>query len=90
MPATPDPKNEIQIRFNELCALGGGKRGGLSRTKVQELLRNGGQRLNANGYKETEEHLHSYTQFNPWHVCFAIGLCWDTLRVSTLNSRGPW
>jgi hypothetical protein len=72
-----NPVNDTQRGFNELCARGGGQRGGPARTRVQELLADSGRALTAIGHREIIEHLDHYADRSPWHVCFAVGLCWD-------------
>lgn len=75
MPAIPDPKNEIQRRFNELFD----RANRPPKDDVLRLLRDGGQRLNQNGYRESAEHLAAFPDASPWHVCFAVGLAWGHL-----------
>lgn len=77
--AISKPLNETQRRFNDLCKLGGGVKGGPARTKVQELLHWSGQSLNAFAHKEISAMLDEFSDRNPWHVCFAVGLCWGRL-----------
>ena len=73
------PVNAVQLKFNELCAHGGGQRGGPPKSKVQELLHWGSVKLNGMATREAEEHLTVFADRNPWHVCFALGLCWGHL-----------
>ena len=71
--------NEIQQRFAELCKKGGGPRGGPARGRVQDLLKDGGERLNRLAFDETREALEDNRGSDPWHVCFAVGLAWGHL-----------
>jgi hypothetical protein len=82
------PVNDHQREFNELCESGGGLKGGLARTKVRDLLRRSGQRLNAAAYKEVAEHLATFPESNPWYVCFAIGLSWGHLAKHHIDFTG--
>ena len=88
MPVIPNPTNEIQVRFNELCEQGGGRKGGPVKREVQLLLRDGGRRLNVNGYRDAQQNLHEYSGYNPWHVCFALGLCWGHLARTDVHFVG--
>jgi hypothetical protein len=74
-----NPLNLAQRRFNELCELGGGQRGGPTRGKVLELLSESGRALNTFAVRETGLHLAAFPDANPWHVCFAVALCWGHL-----------
>jgi hypothetical protein len=74
-----EPVNSTQREFNKLCELGGGQGGGPARGKVLELLRASGQRLNAMAFRQVGEQMSAFPEANPWHVCFAIGLCWGHL-----------
>src|SRR5437868_695674 len=84
----PNPVNETQRRFNELCERGGGQRGGPARTRVQQLLAQSGRALTARGHQEITEHLRNCANSNPWHVCFAVGLCWGRLARLDLEFTG--
>ncbi|GAA0591260.1 hypothetical protein GCM10009099_30920 [Caenispirillum bisanense] len=91
------PLNETQRRFNDLCRLGGGPRGGPARSKVQELLRWSGQSLNEIAYREVAAVMDTFSDRNPWHVCFGVGLCWgrfanlnDEFLGATLNLMENW
>jgi hypothetical protein len=75
----PNPINDTQARFAKLCALGGGPKGGPARTKVQQLLREDGKKLNELAYKEVAFHLEENVGANPWHIWFCIGMCWGNL-----------
>jgi hypothetical protein len=75
----PAAINGVQASFAELCKLGGGPKGGPARTKVQKLLFDGGKKLNDYAYAEVAEHLETFSDRNPWHVCFVIGLSWGHL-----------
>jgi hypothetical protein len=86
--ALPNPLNETQRRFAELCRLGGGRNGGPARTKVQEVLREGGRRLNHFGESEVAEAFKEYGEFNPWHICFAVGLSWGRIARFELEYIG--
>ena len=83
-----NPVNDTQRGFNELCARGGGQRGGPARTRVQELLADSGRALTAIGHREIIEHLDHYADRSPWHVCFAVGLCWGRLARLDLEFTG--
>jgi hypothetical protein len=83
-----NPVNETQRSYNKLCALGGGQRGGPARGRVQALLAGGGRALTAIGHGEITEHLGHYASHNPWHVCFAVGLCWGRLARLDLEFTG--
>lgn len=86
--SVPKPVNWVQEDFNKLCDLGGGKNGGPVRHKVLELLRSAGKRLNGVAHREAQEHLRAYPDANPWHVCFAVGLCWGHLAKLELEFTG--
>lgn len=75
----PKPVNETQEAFAELCAKGGGPKGGPARTKVQALLRESGQELNKYAEAEIAHSLRVLSSADPWKVCFAMGLCWGHL-----------
>lgn len=74
-----DPVNEMQEVFNELCIKGGGQKGGPARTRVQEIIRVYGQRLNRDAYDQMADALAWVPEADPWHVAFAMGLCWGTI-----------
>lgn len=73
------PVNDWQRRYNELCNLGGGRHGGPARTRVQQLLHDAGQELNEELETYVLDTLETFCDFNPWHVCFAIGVAWGHL-----------
>lgn len=73
------PVNETQRIYNALCEKGGGVRGGPTRGKVLELLRNSGQALNVFATREMTDNLAAFPSANPWYVCFAVGLSWGHL-----------
>lgn len=73
--------NEIQKRFQELCKLGGGQKGGPARGPVQELLLEGGQRLNQMAFAETAVAVSLNPSANPWHTMFAVGMGWGHLAL---------
>jgi hypothetical protein len=75
----PKPINDTQRTFSELCEKGGGVKGGPARTKVQALSKESGQQLNKLAEAEVTEHFKELSNRNPWHLCFAIGLCWGHL-----------
>lgn len=73
------PINETQRQFAQLCANGGGIKGGPAKSKVLELLRWSGSKLNEGAYDQTREQFEAFPDANPWHVCFAVGLAWGHL-----------
>lgn len=75
----PKPVNDTQRMFAELCAKGGGPGGGPARTKVQELLRESGQELNAFAESEVAHAFKVCSGAGPWKVCFSMGLVWGHL-----------
>lgn|GEM_PF-1169225 len=79
------PVNDLQRQFNELCEKGGGVKGGPVRGKTLELLKFYGQTLNQGASEEIQEHLAAFPDANPWHVCFALGLCWGHLAKVDLT-----
>ena len=80
-----NPVNDLQRDFNELCKKGGGVHGGPVRGKTLELLKFYGQTLNKGASDEVLEHLAAFPDANPWHVCFALGLCWGHLAKVDLT-----
>jgi hypothetical protein len=79
------PINDLQRQFNELCEKGGGVKGGPVRGKTLELLKFYGQTLNKGATEQVQEHLATFPDANPWHVCFALGLCWGHLAKVDLT-----
>jgi hypothetical protein len=77
----PKPINDTQRVFADLCEKGGGQKGGPAGTKVQQLLMDSGQALNKFAYAEMDQALKDNPNANPWHVCFAVGLCWGHLAI---------
>lgn len=75
----PAPVNDTQVQFAALCKAGGGLKGGPIRSKVLDLIRRSGQKLNLLAYQEVAEHFAAHPSSNPWHVCFGLGLCWGHL-----------
>lgn len=73
------PINDVQREFNALCVKGGGVGGGPVRGKTLELLKSAGKRLNTGASEEIQAHLDAFPGANPWHICFALGLCWGHL-----------
>lgn len=71
--------NEIQRKFDALCKLGGGQKGGPARGPIQALLLDGGQRLNRMAFDETAFALKLNPNANPWHTMFAVGMGWGHL-----------
>lgn len=79
------PINDLQKEFNVLCEKGGGVKGGPVRGKTLELLKTYGQKLNAGATDEVCAHLAAFPEANPWHVCFAMGICWGHLAKVDLT-----
>jgi hypothetical protein len=75
----PRPINGTQAEFHELCELGGGSHGGPARSKVQQLLRDRGKKLNVLAYDEIGQQMTDLADRKPWHVCFAVGMSWGRL-----------
>src|SRR3981081_3249196 len=88
MPVLPKAINALQREFAELCKKGGGQKGGPARGKVQALLKTYGKHLNEYAHSETVEQLQTYAEYDPWHVCFAIGLSWGHLAKLDLDFTG--
>ncbi len=91
------PINQCQRQFNELCKKGGGRNGGPARTKVQQLLRDEGKLLNRNAYDDVASALDVGDGHNPWHVFFALGLCWgemarysDEYLLAAVRALASW
>jgi hypothetical protein len=55
---------------------------------VQLLLKESGQALNRMAYEQVAENFDEYSAANPWHICFAIGLCWGHLARLDLKFTG--
>lgn len=81
----PKPINKTQLEFASLCKMGGGQNGGPVVSKVLELLRSSGKKLNRSAYQTAAEHLEESAGANPWHVCFSIGLCWGHLAKAEVD-----
>jgi hypothetical protein len=79
------PVNDTQARFNELCLKGGGAGGGPARPRVLELLRESGKELNKLAFDEAKEFFAALPNANPWHLCFAVGLCWGHLAKTDVE-----
>ncbi|MBX3452712.1 MAG: hypothetical protein KF777_24465 [Planctomycetaceae bacterium] len=79
------PVNDLQKEFNALCEKGGGVKGGPTRGKMLEVLRDYGKKLNAGASDEVQAHLAAFPNANPWHVCFALGICWGHLAKVDLT-----
>jgi hypothetical protein len=80
-----NPVNDVQKEFNVLCTNGGGVRGGPVRGKTLQLLRTYGKKLNVGASTEVRIHLDTFSDANPWYVCFALGLCWGHLARVDLD-----
>ncbi|MEX1303691.1 MAG: hypothetical protein WEA84_00820 [Rhodovibrionaceae bacterium] len=74
-----EPKNAFQVRWNELCDVGGGTSGGPRRPDVQELLYEASLELNEYAKEEIQAQFEIFSDRNPWHICFAFGLGWGHL-----------
>lgn len=74
-----EPINQLQEAWNELCRRGGGQGGGPARTRLQEALRHFGQLLNADAHDQMMSAFEWVPEANPWHVAFAMGLCWGSM-----------
>ena len=74
-----NPVNDTQRGFNDLCALGGGVRGGPARPSVQQLLHDNGAKLTALLQNDIRSNLGAFPEANPWHICFVVGVCWGRL-----------
>lgn len=74
-----DLAKRCQQEFAELCRRDGGCYGGPPRPKVQDLLNRYGAQLTSwlEGY--VQHRLRALAAFNPWRVCFAVGLTWGHL-----------
>jgi hypothetical protein len=88
VPIISNPINAVQREFVILCKKGGGPKGGPARTKVQALLRHYGQVLNKFAHTAIRDHLSVYSEFDPWHVCFAVGLSWGHLAKFDIDFTG--
>jgi hypothetical protein len=75
----PKSVNGVQEEFLHLCKLGGGTNGGPARSKVQQILRTAGKKLNEFAYGEVADQMDEFSDRNPWHVCFAVGMSWGHL-----------
>ena len=80
-----NPVNDTQREFNRLCDLGGGPRGGPAPVRVRELIRDRGKQLNVFATEESQRHLAEFSDCNPWHVCYAVGLAWGHLAKLDLD-----
>lgn len=78
------PVNDTQERFNELCDLGGGRGGGPVWTRLQQLLKESGRTLSIYMEDYVKQTLTELADYNPWHVCFAIGVSWGHLAKEDL------
>ena len=77
--------NDIQKEYNSLCDKGGGVGGGPNIQSVYDLIKHAGRKLNNLGHQEITRHLESFPGHNPWHICFAMGLCWGHLAKDELT-----
>jgi len=73
------PVNPVQKRFNEICEEGGGPGGGPTRGKVLALLETAGKQMNVEAFEVATSNLARLCDANPWHVCYAIAVCWGHL-----------
>jgi hypothetical protein len=78
-PIIKAPINNTQDQFNDLCLKGGGVKGGPARKKTLELLRASGCALDMTAYEQIADALRQNPEANPWHVCYAVAMCWGRL-----------
>lgn len=78
-------KNRVQHEFKSLCEKGGGIQGGPTRGGVQKLLQHYGSLLNKYAYEQSAFHISTFSNSNPWHICFSVGLAWGHLAQLHLD-----
>jgi len=83
------PVNDTQRRYNELCRLGGGQRGGPTRPKVQQLIHDSGGRLSEKAHDEITLALTSFPTTIRGTYALLLDYAGAGLHDLTWNSLGP-